>query len=54
MGQIVANTDSCAYNPPFKWWGFTGAENEKLSRQQEYKCKWSNIHISSLQMQETA
>ena len=42
------------YNPPSTWWGFTGTENEKASRQQEYQCKWSKFHISSWRMPERA
>jgi len=50
----VPGSNVNVYNPPSKWWGFTGAENEKASRQQEYQCKWSKFHISSWRMPERA
>ena len=51
-GQFACYHD--VYNPPSKWWGFTGTENAKASRQQEYQCKWSKFHISSWRMPERA
>jgi len=47
-----SNVNVC--NLPSKWWEFTGAENEKASRQQEYQCKWSTVYISSWRMPERA
>jgi len=42
------------YNPPPKWWRFTGAEHEKASRQQEYECKCSKFYSSSCWMSDRA